>query len=443
MAMTMQSASDTQDRTAAPADEGIDVPSLRYFVMALFFIFGGITSLNDVLVPKLKELFTLNYTQAMLIQFCFFTAYLVVGVPAAQLVKRIGYMRGAVSGLLTMMVGCLLFIPASQYATYGLFLFALFVLASGVVIVQVVANPLISLLGPSRTVHSRLTFAQAFNSIGTTIFPYIGSALILGGLAGVSAAQLAGPQLDAYRTAETRIIVQTYIGLAVALAVIAGIVWLFRNKLAGEQHDRSSPLAGFSLLKRPRFGLGALCIFLYVGAEVSIGSLIVNYLGQSHVMGLSEERAGSLIALYWGGAMVGRIIGSAILRVLSPGKILASVAVGAILLILISTNTTGVVSGYSLLAIGLMNSIMFPTIFSLASERLGPRAADGSGIINIAIFGGAVVPLLTGMIADVTGRLSVALLLPAVCYLVIAAFGIYARRPAPPLGGGTDDQPHG
>ena len=411
-------------------DGGVDAPNLRYFVMALFFIFGGITSLNDVIIPKLKELFTLNYTQAMLVQFCFFTAYLVIGIPGAQLVKKIGYMRGAVAGLLTMMVGCLLFIPASSTATYGLFLFALFVLASGVVIVQVVSNPLISLLGPARTVHSRLTFAQAFNSLGTTIFPRVGSALILGGLAGVSAAQLSGVALDQYRTSETRAIVHTYIGLAVALAVIAAVVWAFRNKLPGEKHDHSSPLAGFSLLKRTRFGFGALCIFLYVGAEVSIGSLIVNYLMQKDVLGVTDAAAGKLIMYYWGGAMVGRFIGSYFLRILSPGKILATVATGAILLIAISANTTGTLSAYSLLAIGLMNSIMFPTIFSLACEKLGPRAADGSGIINIAIFGGAVVPVLTGLLADKSGSLHFSLLLPALCYAIIAAFGIYARRPA-------------
>jgi FHS family L-fucose permease-like MFS transporter len=414
----------------AMPEGGVDAPDLKYFVFALFFIFGGITSLNDVIIPKLKELFTLNYTQAMLVQFCFFTAYLVIGIPGAQLVKRIGYMRGATAGLLTMMAGCLLFIPASQQASYPLFLLALFVLASGVVVVQVVANPLISLLGPAKTVHSRLTFAQAFNSLGTTIFPRVGSALILGGLAGVTAAQLSGAELDAYRTAETRAIVHTYIGLAVALAVIAGSVWLFRNRLKGEVHERSSPLAGFSLLKRPRFGIGALCIFLYVGAEVSIGSLIVNYLMQSGVMGLGEQAAGNMIMYYWGGAMVGRFIGSAILRLMSPGKVLASVAGGAIALILVSINSDGPVAGYSLLAIGLMNSIMFPTIFSLACEGLGARAADGSGVINVAIFGGAVVPLLTGTVADVSGSLGIALLLPALCYLVIAGFGIYARRPA-------------
>jgi FHS family L-fucose permease-like MFS transporter len=418
--------------TTAEVEEGghVDAPELRYFVMALFFIFGGITSLNDVILPKLKELFTLNYTQAMLVQFCFFTAYLVIGIPGAQLVKKIGYMRGAVVGLLTMMVGCLLFIPASSTATYGLFLLALFVLGSGIVVVQVVANPLISLLGPARTVHSRLTFAQAFNSLGTTVFPIVGSALILGGLAGLSASQLSGPALDAYRSAETRAIVNTYLGLAAALAVIAAAVWLFRNRLPAEQHEQGSALAGLPLLRRPRFGWGALCIFLYVGAEVAIGSLIVNYLMQQDVLGLSEGGAGDMIAYYWGGAMVGRFIGSYFLRIFSPGLILAGVAVGAIALILISANSTGAVSAYSLLAIGLMNSIMFPTIFSLACEKLGPRAADGSGIINIAIFGGAVIPLLTGVLADRSGSLAFALLLPALCYAIIAAFGIYARRPA-------------
>lgn len=411
-------------------DNHIDAPQLRLFVMALFFIFGGITSLNDIIIPKLKELFTLSYTQAMLVQFCFFAAYLIIGLPGAALVKRIGYMRGAVAGLLLMMTGCLLFIPASQTATYGVFLLALFVLASGVVIVQVVSNPLISLLGKAETSHSRLTFAQAFNSLGTTVFPYFGAILILGGLAAVSADKLSGLELDAYRTAESQAIVNGYLGLAIALATVASVVWMFHNTLKGEQHEPSSLLGGFKLLQRSRFGYGALCIFLYVGAEVSIGSLIVNYLMQAHVMGLEEQAAGKLIGLYWGGAMVGRFIGSAILRVVSPGLVLAFVSAGAIILILVSISTTGSVSGYSLLAIGLMNSIMFPTIFSLACEKLGSRAADGSGIINVAIFGGAVIPLLTGIIADATGSLAQAFILPAICYAIIAGFGLFARHPA-------------
>ncbi|AKM10371.1 sugar MFS transporter [Croceicoccus naphthovorans] len=413
-------------------DEGthIDAPGLQPFVFALFFIFGGITSLNDVVIPKLKELFTLNYTQAMLVQFCFFAAYFVMGLPMARLVKKVGYMRGAVIGLITMMAGCLMFIPASQTATYAIFLFAYFVLASGVVMVQVVANPLISLLGPQRTAHSRLTFGQAFNSLGTTVFPAIGAGLILGKLADVSADQLTGEALRAYRTAESNMIVNTYLGLAVAIGVVALAVWLFRNRLQGENHEESSLIGGLSLLKRSRFGFGALSIFLYVGAEVSIGSILINYLAEARVFGQPESVIGWMITLYWGGAMVGRFIGSALLRVFSPGKILAFNAAAAIALIAISALSSGAVAGYSLLAVGLMNSIMFPTIFALACEKLGSRAADGSGIINVAIVGGAVVPVVFGVLADVTGSLALALILPAICYAIIAGFGVFARRPA-------------
>ncbi|MCL6250784.1 sugar MFS transporter [Altererythrobacter sp. KTW20L] len=408
----------------------VEAPGLNYFVFALFFIFGGITSLNDVIIPKLKELFTLSFFEASLVQFCFFIAYAVVGIPGAQLVKKIGYMRGAVAGLLTMLVGCLLFIPASQSAVFGVFLFAYFILATGVVLVQIVANPLISLLGPVSTTHSRLTFAQAFNSLGTTIFPYFGAILILGSLAAITADQLSGVELTAYRQAESQAIVNGYLGIAAALAVVAGVVWMFRNRLKGEKHEASSFADGLKLLARPRFGYGAACIFLYVGAEVAIGTFIVNYLMQGHVLGLPEQEAGKLISLYWGGALVGRFIGSGLLRVVSPGLLLATVAAGAITLIAISANSTGEVAGYSLLAVGLMNAIMFPTIFSLACEKLGSKAADGSGIINVAIAGGAIIPAIYGALADQVG-LAQALALPALCYAVIAGFGFYARRPAP------------
>ena len=429
MALAPEVSSSTDPNPIEEEGAPIDAPGLNYFVFALFFIFGGITSLNDVIIPKLKELFTLSYFEASLVQFWFFIAYAVVGIPGARLVKRLGYMRGAVAGLLTMMAGCLLFIPASQSAVFGVFLFAYFVLATGVVLVQIVANPLISLLGPPKTAHSRLTFAQAFNSLGTTIFPYFGAILILGSLATVTAAELSGAELDAYRTAESQAIVNGYLGLAAALAVVAGAVWLFRNRLKGERHEQTSLAEGMSLLKRPRFGYGAACIFLYVGAEVAIGSFIVNYLMQAEVLNLPEQAAGKLISFYWGGALVGRFIGSGLLRLVSPGLLLATVCAGAITLITISANTTGVVAGYSLLAVGLMNSIMFPTIFSLACEKLGPRAADGSGIINVAIAGGAIIPAIYGALADNVG-LAAALALPALCYAIILGFGIFARRPA-------------
>jgi FHS family L-fucose permease-like MFS transporter len=404
--------------------------SLRLFVFALFFFFGGITSLNDVIIPKLKALFTLNYFEAMLVQSAFFMAYFVISLPAAAIVRRLGYMRTAVIGLLTMTTGCLLFIPASGSGLFGTFLAALFVLAIGITVVQVVSNPLISLLGPPATSSSRLTFAQAFNSLGTTVFPYVGSKVILGAVANVQPAQLSATQLTAFRAQETHIIELTYIGLATALCVLAALVWRRRRLLPGRIVDDATGHRARDLLRLPRFSYGVVCIFLYVGAEVAIGSLLVNYLMQSSVFGISPEEAGKHLPYYWGGAMVGRFIGSYVLRLFSPGKVLASVASCVIILLCISANTAGEVSGWSLLAVGLFNSIMFPTIFTLACDGLGPRAAQASGIICMAIVGGAVVPLITGHTADWLNSLKLALAIPAVCYAGIVGFGIFARKPA-------------
>jgi MFS transporter, FHS family, L-fucose permease len=413
---------------AGPADSA--VRTLRLFVFALFFMFGGITSLNDVIIPKLKALFTLNYAQAMLVQFAFFIAYFVISIPAAAVVARVGYMRTAALGLMTMTAGCLMFIPASSSGVFAAFLVAVFVLGSGITIVQVVANPLISMLGRPQTAHSRLTFAQAFNSLGTTVFPYVGSILILGTLTQIDPSTLSGAALALFRKQETQVIARTYVGLATALTVIAALVWLARKKLVEAPSEMPTFSHYVSLLKLPRFSYGTLCIFLYVGGEVAIGSLIVNYLMQSSVWAVGSEAAGKHIIFYWGGAMVGRFIGAYVLRIFSPGKVLAFNAATAIVLIVISANTVGFMSGWSYLAIGLFNSIMFPTIFTLACEGLGPRAAEASGIICVAIVGGAVVPWITGHAADLMG-LKAALIVPAVCYAVICGFGIYARRPAP------------
>jgi FHS family L-fucose permease-like MFS transporter len=413
---------------AVQGGEAVNAPQLRIFVFALFFIFGGITSLNDVLIPKLKELFTLSYAEAMLVQSAFFAAYFIVSIPGAAIVRRIGYMRTAVVGLLTMTAGCLLFVPASSSGMFITFLLALFILAAGITIVQVVANPLISMLGAPATAHSRLTFAQAFNSLGTTVFPYVGSILILGSLATVDQSTLSAAALDAFRATETQVVSRAYVGLAIALVIVAAAVWTWRNRLVETPPEPGNALRAFGLLRQPRFGFGALCIFLYVGAEVAIGSVIVNYLMQSSVMGLAEQAAGKNVPLYWGGAMVGRFIGAYLLRIFSPGKVLACAGAAVIALLFVSSHTSGVVSGYSLLAIGLFNSIMFPTIFSLASEGLGRRAAEGSGVICVAIVGGAIVPLITGHAADLMG-LKAALIVPGLCYAVILSFGLYARRP--------------
>jgi MFS transporter, FHS family, L-fucose permease len=416
-----------------PLDDSADETArytghLQAFIFALFFAFGGITSLNDVLIPKLKALFTLSYGEVMLVQSAFFAAYFIVSIPAAALVRRIGYMRSASVGLLTMTAGCLLFVPASSKGIFALFLFALFVLAVGITTVQVVANPLISMLGRPATASSRLTFAQAFNSLGTTIFPYVGSMLILGSLASVDPAKLSGEALDAFRGVETRVIVHTYLGLAIALLVLAAVVWVRRKALVETPAAATPILRAFNLLTRPRFAFGTLCIFLYVGGEVAIGSLIVSYLMQSSVFGVAAEEAGKHVPYYWGGAMVGRFIGAYVLRLFAPGKVLACAAAAVIALLTFSATSSGTASGWALLSIGLFNSIMFPTIFSLASEGLGKRAAEGSGVICMAIVGGAIVPLVTGNAADLWG-LKLSLGVPAVCYFGILAFGLFARRP--------------
>jgi len=407
---------------------GRDTTNLSLFVFALFFFFGGITSLNDVIIPKLKELFTLSYAEVMTVQSAFFGAYLIVSLPAAALVRRVGYMRAAVVGLTLMLIGCVMFVPASSSALFQMFLIALFVIATGITIVQVVANPLISRLGPPATVHSRLTFAQAFNSLGTMIFPYLGSVLILGALAATDPKTLGGAALTQYRIHATRAIESTYVGLAGILLVLAILVYSYRNHLRETRSKESSWREAVSLLRLPRFACGALCIFLYVGAEVAIGSLIVNYLMQADALGIGQKAAGEHVPFYWGGAMIGRFIGAYLLRVSSPGKVLATASAGVMLLLFISSHTVGAISGWSLLSVGLFNSIMFPTIFSLASEGLGPRAASASGLIGVAIVGGAVVPPLTGHMADLIG-LRAALFVPAICYAGILAYGIYARRP--------------
>ena len=257
----------------------------------------------------------------------------------------------------------------------------------------------------------------------------MGAILILGSLATVDPTTLSGAALDAFREEETRVVVHTYIGLAIALAVLAFAVWLNRSKLAEKPAPEESILRAFDLLKQPRFAFGTLCIFLYVGAEVAIGSIIVNYLMEANVLGMGAEEAGKHVPLYWGGAMVGRFIGAGLLRLFSPGKVLAFAAAMTIVLLVVSGTSTGALSGWSLLAIGLFNSIMFPTIFTLACEGLGKRTAEGSGVICMAIVGGAIVPLLMGYTADMAG-LKMSLIVPALCYAVIVYFGLYARRPA-------------
>jgi FHS family L-fucose permease-like MFS transporter len=398
-------------------------------VVALFFIWGGLISLNDILIPKLKGLFALTYTEAMLAQFAFFAAYFVVSLPAGNLIARVGYLPGIVLGLGTMALGCLLFVPASASGIYATFLCALFVLAAGTTVLQVAANPLIAQLGDLRTSHSRLTFAQAFNSLGTTVFPPIGAMLILGSPGTIDNSALPEADQQALIVKDAAVIGHAYLGIAAVLVLVAAFFWFRRHQLPRSHLTETHLTGAFSLLKQRRLSGGVASIFLYVGAEVAIGSVLVNYLSQASVMGVSELAAGKMLMFYWGGAMVGRFIGAGALRVFSPGKVLSSVAIGAALLTVGSALSSGTLSGWTLLAVGLMNSIMFPTIFSLAVEGLGDRTAQGSGLLCMAIVGGAIVPLIFGAVADAS-TLSLALVVPVACYATIAAYGWFARRPA-------------
>jgi FHS family L-fucose permease-like MFS transporter len=418
---------------AAPASASGLAGASRTLVVALvalFFIWGGITSLNDVLIPKLKDLFRLSYAQAMLIQFAFFTAYAVVSVPAGGLIVRLGYGRGIVSGLAIMGGACLLFVPAAALASYPLFLGALFILAGGITILQVAANPLMANLGTPDSAHSRLTLAQAFNSLGTTVMPFVGARLILGDIAHVDTTNLSGAALVDFQAHEAAVVGHGYVGLTLVLAIVAALFWLWRERLGRGEHAASFAGSLQLLLQRPRLAFGVAAIFLYVGAEVTIGSFLVNYLMQPSTLGLSERAAGEHVSLYWGGAMVGRFIGAALLRRIAAGRLLAVAAIGAATLALVSGAAQGQLAAWSLLAVGLMNSIMFPTIFSLAVERMGADAPRASGLLCMAIVGGAIVPLASGAVADLTS-IAVALAVPAACYLVIAGFGWYARSPAP------------
>lgn len=386
--------------------------SALVIVTILFFMWGLITSLNDVLIPHLKAIYTLSYVQAMLVQFCFFGAYFIVSMPAGALIRRIGYQKGAVTGLLIAAAGCLLFYPAS-FGGYGLFLFAFFVLASGITILQVAANPYVTVLGPARTASSRLTLTQAFNSLGTTIGPYVGGLLIL---------SAAGAAVNA--AAEAATVRGPYLGLAAALVLLAVMFAFSRLPQIADSEDAPVPGEGHgSAWAHRHLVLGTIGIFLYVGAEVSIGSFLINFLGEAHIAGLSHAAAADYVSVYWGGAMVGRFIGFAVMRVASPGKTLAFNSLLAIALVLTAVFGSGKVAMWAILAVGLCNSIMFPTIFSTALHGLGKYTGQGSGILCMAIVGGAIVPFAQGALADAMG-VQASFVLPAACYAFILYFGL-------------------
>jgi len=393
-------------------------------VTILFFMWGLLTSLNDVLIPHLKGIYTLSYVQAMLVQFCFFGAYLIVSLPAGMLIRRIGYQRGAVTGLVVAAAGCALFYPAAV-SGYGLFLFAFFVLASGITVLQVAANPYVTVLGDPRTASSRLTLTQAFNSLGTTVAPALGGMLILSGsvLGADQLAKLPVAEQLAHHAKEAAAVQGPYLVLAGALLLLAVLFALARlPKLVDA--ESSEPTGKFSdLFAHKHLVLGTIGIFLYVGGEVSIGSFLINYMGEPQIAGLAPAQAAHYVSLYWGGAMVGRFIGFAVMRTVSPGKALAFNATCSIALIMVAIFAHGPVAMWAILAVGLCNSIMFPTIFSMALHGLGRQTGQASGLLCMAIVGGALVPFAQGALADGSG-VQVSFFVPAVCYAFILYFGV-------------------
>ncbi len=393
---------------------------------SLFFMWGFITCLNDILIPHLKNVFSLNYTQSMLIQFCFFGAYFIVSLPAGALVKRISYKWGIVVGLLIAAIGCALFIPAAAYRVYGLFLGALFILASGVTVLQVAANPYVTELGAPETAASRLTLTQAFNALGTTVAPLFGAFLILSAATG-DIANTTGEQLEAMRLAEADAVRFPYMLLAIAFLVLSAIFAALKLPQIEEETVETDAGERASAWSYPHLVLGAIGIFVYVGGEVSIGSFLVNYLAEPSIANLPEAEAAHYVAYFWGGAMVGRFIGAYAMRYIEDGKALAFNGILAAALLLVTVFAGGKLAMWAVLAVGLFNSIMFPTIFSLALKGLGRHTSQGSGILCLAIVGGAILPVVMGALADTIG-IHLAFLMPVICYIYIFYYGIKGHK---------------
>ena len=398
-------------------------------VTTLFFAWGFLTCLNDILIPHLKGLFDLNYTKAMLVQFAFFASYCAFAYPSAKIIDYLGYKRAMVIGLCTMATGAILFVPAASVPSYPLCLGALISLAAGMTVLQTSANPYVAVLGPARTASSRLNLTQAFNSLGTTIAPTFGSILILGTVAAPVTVEvfraMSPDDRRLYQISQAASIKTPYIGLAIALFALAMVIAFFKlpriqsAEAHGQVHD--------SIWHYRHLILGAVGIFVYVGGEVAIGSFLTNYLNRPEIGNLSLKDAADMLKYYWGGAMVGRFLGSALLQRIPTGKLLAFNGVMAGLLVAVSMMTSGSVAMWSILAVGFFNSIMFPSNFTLAIDGLGPLSGNGSGLLVASIVGGAIIPLVQGMFADRIG-IQHAFFLPVLCYIYIAYYGLIGSK---------------
>ena len=391
----------------------------------LFFIRGLSTVLLYSLMPKLKNLFHLSYAEAMLGQLSFFLGYFIFSLPAAFFVRRLGYLRAIILGLSILIAGCLALAPLTLLALYPGFLLALFVLAAGITLLQVADNPLIAQLGDPAHSSSRLTLAQGFNSLGTTVAPLVAAWLVFNPTLTPPGKRPPHSGISFNDLAEIQ---SPFVIIASVLAVLAIIFWLYRGFPLPQRVTRRRDVSDqLRLLRSKRFFFGAVAIFLYVGAEVTVGSMLSSYLIEAQVLSISTQRAAELLSLYWGGAMFGRFIGAGALRVVPGGTALAACGAVAAFSTLLSLSTGGFIAAATIIAVGLFNSIMFPTIFALALQGLGDATPEGSGLLCMAIVGGAVVPEIAGLVADAHG-LPLALLIPAACYVWITFYGLYVRH---------------
>jgi FHS family L-fucose permease-like MFS transporter len=428
----MAIASSNQSNTGTASSQTKTDYAAFSMLTTLFFVWGFLTSLNDILIPHLKSIFDLNYAEVMLVQFAFFSSYCVFALPAGKLIDAIGYKKAMVGGLLIMAAGAFLFIPAAMVPSFPFFLTALIVLAAGMTVLQVSANPYVALLGPERTAASRLNLAQFFNSFGTTVAPKVGGLLILGAAAPLAAAEmqkLAPDALQAYRLGQAATVKTPYLIFGAVLIALAVIMALFKLPTIRSAEASKETVGRDTIWRHPHLLLGALALFVYVGAEVSIGSFLINYFNQPFIANLSLQAAAGYVAYYWGGAMVGRLLGSGLQQFIRANVLLGLFALVAGALVCASMLTFGHVAMWTIIAVGFFNSIMFPTIFTLSIEGLGPLTADGSGLLVAAIVGGAIIPLAQGAIADRIG-IHHAFFLPVICYLYIAFFGFRGSKHA-------------
>jgi FHS family L-fucose permease-like MFS transporter len=403
-------------------------------VTTLFFMWGFVTCLNDILIPHLKAIFDLNYAESMFVQFAFFSGYFVFAVPSGKVIEWIGYKRTMVAGLLTMAVGALLFLPAASVPAFPFFLAAFVVVAIGMTALQVSANPYVAVLGPPETASSRLNLTQAFNSLGTTVAPYFGSVLILSTapLAIEQIRKLPPAALQVYRLHEAATVRFPYLLIALVLVALAIAIGLYKLPVISTVEDTTAiedpnSRTAIKLWKQRHLILGVVAIFLYVGAEVAIGSFLVNYFSQPDIGAMPQKTAALYVSFYWGLAMVGRFVGSAILQKVRAGAMLGLVAIVAGLLVLTSMSTFGAVAMWTIIFVGLFNSVMFPSIFTLGIAGLGPLTGKGSGLLVAAIVGGAIVPVLEGALADRIG-IHHAFILPVLCYVFIAYYGFKGSK---------------